>query len=241
MAFALFIDVLGTGRAMEALPDQHIFRGRDSSRDAFRESIASAARVAGSEVLLTAVFSDCAYVVTKSATGSLRAARVIMEFCVGRVPVRGGIGLGNFALDRTMHEWDGMAPIAEASFFGSALVRAHRAEQSGEKGFRILVHESAAPGLEAENPPGGVYEERPAPTERSGFPPFRPGTLVLIPDPKRKDVSHEVCYIGDDPVAHWYDGVDSLERQYRPDVGAQIHYSETRAALTRFAALRDQL
>ncbi len=244
MPFAVFFDMLGTSQAMTSLPDDHEFEKDDWSklsfaRSRFRAGLKWGAERAKDSLVLCASFSDCGYFVIKSPVQVLRAVRRAMNHFQGNVPVRGGIGFGNFGVDGTTHQWNGSSAFTEASFFGSALVRAHRAESCGHKGFRILVHESAVEGLKAEHVGISVYPEDTAVRdEEDPAPPDVPGTVVEIPFSPYPDVAHEVCWIGHDHITDWFRSIDWLEKTFHPDASSRDHYSESRAALERFQRMR---
>jgi hypothetical protein len=244
MPFALFVDVLGTGQVMTSLPDDYVFP-KESWREPkwrtgkFRDGLRWGAERAQDSLLLCALFSDCGYIIADSPLEILHAVRVAMWHFKSNLPVRGGVGFGNFGIDQTSHHWSGAGAFTEASFFGSALVRAHRAESCGHKGFRIFVHESAVDALTRQQEGILVFPEDTAiRDEEYTHPPPVPGTGVAIPNSPYDDVAHEVCCIGDDDIEDWYRATDILEEQYSPLASARIHYIETRNALDRFNRLR---
>ncbi len=240
MPFAVFFDMLGTSRAMTSLPDSHVFeREIQSARSNFKTALDWAADRAESGLLLKASFSDCGYLIVSDPLKTLDAVRTAMlHFFFNNIPVRGGVGFGNFGLEETTHRWSANAPCTDASFFGSSIVRAHRAESCGHKGFRILVHESAARTLMLQHSGISVFEEDLRPRDDEWFEISVPGTVVPIPSSPYPDVTHEVCYIGNDNIREWLRGVDLIELRFEPDATSAIHYLESRSALERFAAMR---
>jgi hypothetical protein len=95
------------------------------------------------------LFSDCAFLVFEN---SLRAALVavglMQNFIKRGVPVRMGIGRGIFYnLDHTTRTDVGTVTISKSRFIGTAVVRAHGAEQCGGKGMRIFLDESVEEDL----------------------------------------------------------------------------------------------
>jgi hypothetical protein len=244
MPFAIFFDMLGTSDAMTSLPDDHVFNDDTHivlNRSQFQESLRLTASMLGKQLIFCASFSDCGYLIIESPMEVLHAVRRAMYFFY--VPVRGGIGFGNFGLGGTTHTWNGHTAISESNFFGSALVRAHRAESCGLKGLRTFVHESAAPALGAafvNSYPGvAVFPEDTADTDDEYLPPVSvPGAPLDVPLSPYPDVKTEICYIGDEIIDRWYRRIDMLERAFPPGPEAAIHYKESRNALARFESLR---
>lgn len=64
-----------------------------------------------------------------------------------QVPVRMGIGRGTFHAEHFSHTNIGKSLITQALFFGTAIVRAHAAEQCGGKGMRVFLHPLVEPDL----------------------------------------------------------------------------------------------
>ena len=88
------------------------------------------------------LFSDCAFL---NPGNSLRAALIardlMRKFIKAGVPVRMGIGKGTFYSFGYSTETGGDSMVVSKSrFIGTAVVRAHAAEQCGGKGMRIFVH-----------------------------------------------------------------------------------------------------
>lgn len=245
MAYALFVDMLGTSCEMLRLPDDYAFSNDPVSphrwkRRGLRDALKWASEAAGDSLLLTAAFSDCGYIVTGSPLAILHAARSVMWHATHYAPLRGGIGFGNFAVDETVHQWGGTAARTQARFYGSAIVRAHRAESCGYKGIRVFVHNSAATPLRKAIDIDVFPEDiRPRDEEYVPAGPL-PGTVVRIEASEFADVVHEICYIGDDSVEEWRRRVELLEREHDVDHVAVNQYAATREALSRFSELRAQ-
>lgn len=93
---------------------------------------------------ITAItFSDSAFIHLPKPGMAITFARSLMRDLVKkRVPTRMGIGCGSFAPLRFFSDSTRAARIHTTQFLGTAVVRAHAAEQSGIKGLRILVHPS---------------------------------------------------------------------------------------------------
>ena len=232
-----------------ALPDDHDYRTDDglssglaSIRDTFHRGLRAAAARVGDGLKLLATFSDCGDLVVEQPQQVLASARVATRHFRGFSPVRGGIGYGNFGIHKTAYTWNGVAPYAEAIFFGSSLVHAHRAESCGHKGCRILVHESAATALMAINPERHVYQAS-KPIWRDWDKYDRdlpiPGTVMPMTVSSVPDVAHEVCYIGDDHLEEWLDDLAHLEKQADPNGLASEHYRATREMFERIRHFRE--
>ena len=152
----IFVDMLG----FAALTEKHPYRvedepptddGYEVSRtartqtqfnrfDRVLDSCVQRQRLYGG--ITAMLFPDCAFL---NPGGSLRAALIatdlMREFIKAGVPVRMGIGKGTFypfgystdtGADSTL--------VSKSRFLGTAVVRAHAAEQCGGKGMRIFVH-----------------------------------------------------------------------------------------------------
>ena len=93
---------------------------------------------------LSLVFSDCAYVVFERYTDAQRwAVAAMRSFVRNDMPVRMGLAYGSFrAYDFATETLPSGHRIFGAPFMGTAVVDAYKAESSGVKGMRILVHPS---------------------------------------------------------------------------------------------------
>lgn len=159
----LFADILGYARLTESHP-RRVDRAIDSetgfhsaSTSPLQNQINAFYSVLNQQIqhegmngkLQAMLFSDCAFV---AAGNSLRTALIavqMMRECIKRqVPVRMGLGRGTFYLLGMSTESDGQTLISRSRFGGTAVVRAHSAEQCGNKGMRIFLH----PSLEMERP-----------------------------------------------------------------------------------------
>ena len=88
------------------------------------------------------LFSDCAVL---NPGNSLRAALIardlMRKFIKVGVPVRMGIGKGTFySFGYSTNTGGDSILVTKSRFIGTAVVRAHAAEQCGGKGMRIFVH-----------------------------------------------------------------------------------------------------
>ena len=94
-------------------------------------------------------FSDSAFVAVPYFLNALYLGRDIMRECIRqKIPVRMGIGGGSFLILGFGSDVRPTNAYNSASFLGTAVVRAHRAEKCGIKGFRILLHPSVAESSE---------------------------------------------------------------------------------------------
>jgi hypothetical protein len=100
------------------------------------------------------LFSDCAFLeFGNSLLAVLAAVELMRKLILEKVPVRMGIGRGTFYPLKFSTDITGPTIINRSLFVGTAVVRAHFAEQCGGKGLRIFVH----PSLEEEL---GVFRSR---------------------------------------------------------------------------------
>lgn len=93
---------------------------------------------------LSMVFSDCAYVVFGAGDDAERFAIFAMRsFVRYEMPVRMGLAYGSFqAYEFSTETLSSGNRMSVAPFMGTAVIDAYRAESSGVKGLRILVHPS---------------------------------------------------------------------------------------------------
>ena len=98
----------------------------------------------GKPPALSLIFSDCSYVVFDRGVDAHRFAIAAMRsFVRNDMPVRMGLAYGSFtAYSFTTETLPSGQTIFAAPFMGTAVVDAYRAESSGIKGMRILVHPS---------------------------------------------------------------------------------------------------
>jgi hypothetical protein len=120
----------------------------------------------GKSPAMSLVFSDCAYVLFERPKDAERfAVHAMRSFILNDMPVRMGLSYGSF----TNYEFKtGVLPnghlMFAAPFMGTAVVDSYRAESSGIKGMRILVHPSffmSAPDLDDFLVPLPKSEQRP--------------------------------------------------------------------------------
>lgn len=249
MPFAAFFDILGSTRIFTRLADEYSFDDQEwqdglyaRARAAFHQGLEAAVAIAPVGFRFKASFSDCAYLVYDDPAGVLTASSVAMtRFYRTLVPVRGGIGYGNFGLGQTVHHSDRRGSSTESSFYGSSLVHAHAAESSGLKGLRLFVHDSAASRLAALHGTDFVHREFDYGSFEEGDPRREalPATLITLSAERTSGVSHELCFIGEDSVADYLAALAMIKRAYPPDGDAEVHYQQSRDALTRFGELRE--
>ena len=98
----------------------------------------------GKPPTLSLVFSDCAYVVFDRASDAQNFAIVAMRsFVRSDMPVRMGLSYGSFTNYRfTTETLPSGHTMFGAPFMGTAVIDSYKAESSGIKGMRILVHPS---------------------------------------------------------------------------------------------------
>ena len=247
MPFAAFFDILGTSRIFTGLADDYRFEGDEweyggyaYARREFHRGLEAAVDLAPRGFLFRASFSDCGYLIYDDPASLLLAAGTAIRWFYRCAPVRGGIGYGNFGLGTTLHSSNARGTSTEASFFGSALVRAHAAEACGLKGLRALVHDSAAYRLSNVQGVDFVcpiydYMQHEEGDER---PPTLPATVIRLATESAQGVSHELCFIGHDDTDRYFRSLEMLQRQFPPDGEALQHYQRSKEALHYFQSLR---
>jgi hypothetical protein len=159
--YAVFIDIMGFAAAIEEMSD-----AEHDDLDALLLSPANgpglsarAVRFASSYELFhkrldelawqshlfihtLVIFSDSAYLVTPELRIAQNFAMDMMGYCYQwQIPLRAGIGYGNFArlAFSTLSRPSG-ALVADSPFLGSSIVRAYRAQSCKARGFRIFLH-----------------------------------------------------------------------------------------------------
>ncbi len=212
------------------------------ARKSFHEGISSATDIATDGLVYRASFSDCAYLVYKNPKSLLRAINIAMSRFSGAVPVRGGVGMGNFGLGKNIHISDSNSSSTEASFYGSSIVRAHQAESCGLKGFRIFVHSSAARILMNTHKGVQAYPIRDWSDFEEGdpAPPRMPSTVIELNGDCPAQIEHEVCYIASDDIDPYFRGLEMVKRIFPPNDKDKIHFVHTELALKRFNELREE-
>jgi len=246
MPFAAFFDILGTSRVFTGLADDYRFEGDEwkygnyaYAREEFHRGLEAAIDISQRGFVFQASFSDCAYLIYDDPAGFLLATGAAMRWFYGCAPVRGGIGYGNFGLGTSVHSSSPRGTSAEASFFGSALVRAHAAEACGLKGLRAFVHASAAPLLSKLQGEDYVYPMLDySELEEGDRPPTLPATVVRLASEPAGEVFNELCFIGHDDTHDYLQRLEILQTRFPPDERAREHYEKSRETLYYFESLR---
>lgn len=112
-------------------------------------------------------FSDSVFLATETLYEAADFATGFAEsMLANKVPVRMGIGYGSFAALKFRSTVTPDGGDHGSQFLATSVVRAHKAEQCGIKGMRILLHPSVEPLLQdpVHNPPSPPPGSRPIPT-----------------------------------------------------------------------------
>jgi len=245
MYFAVFLDILGTSKYFLELPDDYSFENDDDHlgyrwvRSEFHRAIQGVSKTTKSDLVFVASFSDCAYLIYRNPRIVLLSTKLLMSWLYqSGVPVRGGIGYGNFGFDKALHNATRHFTSTESSFFGSSIVRAHLAEQCGHKGLRMFVHDSAANLLSKTHEGLLVYpEDKSIYMEEDPRPETVSGTVVPL-EGYSDSISSEICFIGDESIDMYLRALEMMEVHVDPGDPAQIHYNESRRAIEKFKNLR---
>jgi len=254
MPFAVFFDMLGSTRILSDLSDTFDFQpGTDCAENSevatYRRYEQARHSFHGirfpefpeSGLMFAAAFSDCKFLVYSTpATACYAAAHGMSGFYSTEIPVRAGIGYGNFRFDRSAQVIGVGGVITECSFYGSSVARAYAAERCGLKGFRVFVHSSAADALEAVHPGLRGYLEIDWDTFEEGQDrgPYCGALLDLPPKDMRADVRHELSFLHDHPVEEFQRGVERIRLRFPPSDSAAVHYDATLQALRRMEEAR---
>jgi hypothetical protein len=97
------------------------------------------------------LFSDCAFLVFETSQRAALVGTSLMRDLIKRgVPVRMGMGKGTFYnIEYVTNTNVGSVTISKSRFIGTAVVRAHAAEQCGGKGMRIFLDSSLESDLQS--------------------------------------------------------------------------------------------
>jgi hypothetical protein len=178
-------------------------------------------------------FSDCAfYAADKLHTVVDYAVHVMHLALEERIPVRIGIGCGDFYVLRIKADFSMVNQDHVVQFLGSGVSRAHAAEQSGLKGMRIFLHPSVDI-LYTEQ----WYEDHLGPV------PGKYRHRMSLPDSElvnRCGATHEINYLGREErdEAYWR-AVHEL-RTASAD-SQRNHYDAAAAALNRMRVALDRV
>ena len=170
-------------------------------------------------------FSDCAFYAADKLHSVIDYAVDVMHRCLEqRIPVRIGIGCGEFLVVRIRAEFGMTNQDHVFQFLGSGVSRAHAAEKCGIKGLRILLHPSVMP-LYTEK----WYRDHLGPTPRKYYDRI---PLPPVECENRARVDHEINYIWhpkhDDK---YWAAIQDLNHAAPPAV--RDHYEATMAAMNR--------
>lgn len=233
----IFVDVLG----FKAITKEHQFRVNDCGPDEHGITGSSTTEMPNrinrfNSVLDRCVFdetfrgklqailfSDCAFLVLENTPWAADvSARLMRDFIKSTVPVRMGIGKGTFYnIEHSIINYGGSVTASKSRFIGTAVVRAHAAEQCGGKGMRIFLDNSleedltsmgqrikalklAKPCEDVQWELDYLHESRPA-----------------SEGPKIEAADYEL-----------FEGVASF-MDPKSSAGVQLHYTETLAAMNR--------
>lgn len=175
------------------------------------------------------VFSDSAFVVMPWLHMAINVARQLMrELILARVPARMGVAFGGFSASRFSTETRRQYTHHVSEFYGTAVVRAHRAESCGVAGMRILLHPSVVRRIEATRLPADFPLDKPMPS----------ATELALPEPApRNGVTHELTYLlGDDTDDQLRLAV--MEMKARAPSGFLAYYDDTLAAHERMRSAK---
>lgn len=230
----LFVDVLGFGAITEECG--HRVRHSESERYVITETTEMQGRINRFNNVLdkfafdecmnghvqAMLFSDCAFVVFEtSLEAALSAAALMRNFIKRGVPVRMGLGRGTFYDLEYSTKTNGAVLVSKSRFMGTAVVRAHAAEECEGKGMRIFLGASVEPDLPAIN---SRLKTLPLPEPLSGV----KGELGYLHEPGPL-FKHDQIEAGDREL---FENVLALRNpDWPPHI--QKHYSDTLAAMNR--------
>ncbi len=242
----LFVDMLGFASLVEQTPDavaklEPIFQPLTPTKVVFRThrlsdetelverftnfhvALEKRIRAKVNKGITAITFSDSAFVHIPNAMAAIPFARELMRDLVKkRVPVRMGLGCGSFAALRFFSDSTPSARIHTTQFLGTAVVRAHAAEQSGFAGLQILLHPSMKAIVQRHDHRSSLLLKEPNPKA------FAEVNYLFINDKNPKKS-------GSDAVRNRYDlykdHVDMM-RDEAP-IEKRVYYSNTVAAYVR--------
>lgn len=176
----LFADLLGFGTLTEQckldlafisrsdrldVQFSQVFKARNPLTHAFTEfhrAVRWALQISNLKHSSTAItFSDSAFVATALLHEAVGIATYLMKSLLSRgVPMRAGIASGSFEAVRFRSDISIDGGDHAAHFLGTGVIRAHASEGCGIKGFRIVLHPTAAVLLKdpLHNPPHPAAE-----------------------------------------------------------------------------------
>lgn len=160
-------------------------------------------------------FSDCAFLVFERFAPAAVAGALLMRCAlVRRYPLRAGIGYGTFAHSGTTLVAQPRALTwSTASFHGSGVVRAYRAERCAACGLRVFVHPSAV--------------------QRKREPKLR-RLIRRLDSPESSDTAtHEVDFCGSDERPRAIQLLRETANELQAPERALRHYRSTEVAIER--------
>ena len=170
-------------------------------------------------------FSDCAFYAADYLHSVVGYAVDVMHMALEqRIPVRIGIGCGEFYVLRIKADFAMLNQDHVVQFLGSGVSRAHAAEQCGLKGTRIFMHPSV----------GILYTERWY-QDHVGPGQTKYKCRLGLPEhdlPNRSRVTHEINFLGREERDHTYwQALQDLRAS--SDATQVAHYDASDAALNR--------
>lgn len=176
-------------------------------------------------------FSDCAFFATDNLHYAIEYAwKVMYHTMEQRIPVRIGIGYGEFLVVRIKADFGLTNEDHVVQFLGSGVARAYAAEHCGIKGQRVLIHPSVERLFEHEGHQP-MYRSK----TRWQFPmPLPDGELT-----NSAGVTKEINYLWHSKHDDMYwESVNEM-RAVSPEV-QHVHYDATLAAINRMRLTMDR-
>lgn len=167
------------------------------------------------------VFSDSAFVVIHFLKDIFEFAPGLMRSLIeALVPARMGVGCGSWVASRFNTDVQQGHTIHASQFYGTGIVRAHKAESCGIPGLRILVHPSVDRKIEEVRSDTRGY--KPPPPE---------STMTLLSSAPRYNVVTELNYLSEQSNPILYNLICGMMAEAPQE--HQHHYAETLAAIER--------
>jgi len=246
--FVLFVDVLGFADLVERDEEEYVAWAatlsplRASMRtppksplqvlfQAFHRALETTLSGQGTHKSPAIVFSDSAFITEKCIHRTLDVARSLMRrLIVAGVPSRMGLGFGGFDAARFSTETVKYRTHHVSEFYGTAVIRAHKAESCKIPGMRVLLHESAYARINDSR-----VVPRPITVNEDPVPSWL--TIPLLATSPQYGVTQELNYLpalpADEPLE---DHV--REMRNRAPEAVHRHYDETLAAIQRMRESR---
>jgi hypothetical protein len=171
-------------------------------------------------------FSDCAFYAAEFLHSVVSYAVHVMHLALEqRIPVRIGIGCGEFYVLRIKADFSMINQDHVVQFLGSGVSRAHAAEQCGLKGTRIFLHPSVHM----------LYTEDCYRRDHLGPVDSKYERRLQLPESElqnRSGVTHEINFLGrEERDQTYWQGLQELRSSSDASQGA--HYDASDAALNR--------